>query len=235
MEKQRKHQTKFISFALGGPNQYSGFRWPKLIREWIYSLCILMPLPTISRRLLRIFKCRNQISIKWLRMLLRSKTIFFISKLTLWQNEKGLSMNMDSPLFLSDWFESSYLWIQIKPAELSLASPITRNFKPNFGTKRPRLESAHSNTTWHLRIPLRLAEVCSYIRLSSHYWRTRLAFYRVRMPHPRLDNGSFQRRNLVHFSWTPMPQHENLRHQGSLVLMNTNPVIQITVIGIPDD
>ncbi|WP_026562644.1 group 1 truncated hemoglobin [Bacillus sp. J37] len=24
MEKQRKHQTKFISFALGGPNQYSG-------------------------------------------------------------------------------------------------------------------------------------------------------------------------------------------------------------------
>lgn len=24
MEKQRKHQTKFISFALGGPNQYTG-------------------------------------------------------------------------------------------------------------------------------------------------------------------------------------------------------------------
>ncbi|MEW9700795.1 group 1 truncated hemoglobin [Paenibacillus sp. SI8] len=24
MEKQRKHQTKFISFALGGPNAYSG-------------------------------------------------------------------------------------------------------------------------------------------------------------------------------------------------------------------
>ncbi|MDZ5471378.1 group 1 truncated hemoglobin [Bacillus sp. 31A1R] len=24
MEKQRKHQTKFISFALGGPNQYGG-------------------------------------------------------------------------------------------------------------------------------------------------------------------------------------------------------------------
>src|SRR3954462_14584903 len=24
MEKQKKHQTKFISFALGGPNQYSG-------------------------------------------------------------------------------------------------------------------------------------------------------------------------------------------------------------------
>ena len=24
MEKQREHQTKFISFALGGPNQYSG-------------------------------------------------------------------------------------------------------------------------------------------------------------------------------------------------------------------
>ncbi|MCQ6279646.1 group 1 truncated hemoglobin [Bacillus sp. EB600] len=24
MEKQRSHQTKFISFALGGPNQYSG-------------------------------------------------------------------------------------------------------------------------------------------------------------------------------------------------------------------
>ncbi|WLR52534.1 group 1 truncated hemoglobin [Bacillus tianshenii] len=24
MEKQRQHQTKFISFALGGPNQYSG-------------------------------------------------------------------------------------------------------------------------------------------------------------------------------------------------------------------
>lgn len=24
MEKQRTHQTKFISFALGGPNQYSG-------------------------------------------------------------------------------------------------------------------------------------------------------------------------------------------------------------------
>lgn len=24
MEKQRKHQTKFISYALGGPNQYSG-------------------------------------------------------------------------------------------------------------------------------------------------------------------------------------------------------------------
>jgi len=24
MEKQRKHQAKFISFALGGPNQYSG-------------------------------------------------------------------------------------------------------------------------------------------------------------------------------------------------------------------
>lgn len=24
MEKQRLHQTKFISFALGGPNQYSG-------------------------------------------------------------------------------------------------------------------------------------------------------------------------------------------------------------------
>jgi hemoglobin len=24
MEKQRKHQSKFISFALGGPNQYSG-------------------------------------------------------------------------------------------------------------------------------------------------------------------------------------------------------------------
>jgi hemoglobin len=24
MEKQRAHQTKFISFALGGPNQYSG-------------------------------------------------------------------------------------------------------------------------------------------------------------------------------------------------------------------
>jgi len=24
MEKQRRHQTKFISFALGGPNQYSG-------------------------------------------------------------------------------------------------------------------------------------------------------------------------------------------------------------------
>ena len=24
MEKQRRHQTKFISFALGGPNQYTG-------------------------------------------------------------------------------------------------------------------------------------------------------------------------------------------------------------------
>lgn len=24
MEKQKRHQTKFISFALGGPNQYSG-------------------------------------------------------------------------------------------------------------------------------------------------------------------------------------------------------------------
>ncbi|MFD2615478.1 group I truncated hemoglobin [Paenibacillus gansuensis] len=24
MEKQRRHQTKFISYALGGPNQYSG-------------------------------------------------------------------------------------------------------------------------------------------------------------------------------------------------------------------
>jgi hemoglobin len=24
MEKQRSHQSKFISFALGGPNQYSG-------------------------------------------------------------------------------------------------------------------------------------------------------------------------------------------------------------------
>lgn len=24
MEKQRSHQTKFISYALGGPNQYSG-------------------------------------------------------------------------------------------------------------------------------------------------------------------------------------------------------------------
>lgn len=24
MDKQRKHQTKFISFALGGPNQYTG-------------------------------------------------------------------------------------------------------------------------------------------------------------------------------------------------------------------
>lgn len=24
MEKQRRHQTKFLSFALGGPNQYSG-------------------------------------------------------------------------------------------------------------------------------------------------------------------------------------------------------------------
>jgi hemoglobin len=24
MEKQRKHQTKFISYALGGPNQYTG-------------------------------------------------------------------------------------------------------------------------------------------------------------------------------------------------------------------
>ncbi|WP_053363661.1 group 1 truncated hemoglobin [Bacillus sp. FJAT-27251] len=24
MDKQRRHQTKFISFALGGPNQYSG-------------------------------------------------------------------------------------------------------------------------------------------------------------------------------------------------------------------
>ncbi|MDD9267355.1 group 1 truncated hemoglobin [Paenibacillus sp. GCM10023248] len=29
MEKQRKHQTKFISFALGGPNQYSGLSMAK--------------------------------------------------------------------------------------------------------------------------------------------------------------------------------------------------------------
>jgi hemoglobin len=29
MDKQRKHQTKFISFALGGPNQYSGMSMAK--------------------------------------------------------------------------------------------------------------------------------------------------------------------------------------------------------------
>jgi hemoglobin len=29
MEKQRSHQTKFISFALGGPNQYSGLSMAK--------------------------------------------------------------------------------------------------------------------------------------------------------------------------------------------------------------
>ncbi|WP_166242032.1 group I truncated hemoglobin [Paenibacillus turpanensis] len=29
MEKQRKHQTKFISFALGGPNQYTGLSMAK--------------------------------------------------------------------------------------------------------------------------------------------------------------------------------------------------------------
>lgn len=29
MEKQRRHQTKFISFALGGPNQYSGLSMAK--------------------------------------------------------------------------------------------------------------------------------------------------------------------------------------------------------------
>ncbi|MFC5447807.1 group I truncated hemoglobin [Paenibacillus aestuarii] len=29
MNKQRKHQTKFISFALGGPNQYSGLSMAK--------------------------------------------------------------------------------------------------------------------------------------------------------------------------------------------------------------
>lgn len=29
MEKQRKHQTKFVSFALGGPNQYSGLSMAK--------------------------------------------------------------------------------------------------------------------------------------------------------------------------------------------------------------
>ena len=29
MEKQRKHQTKFFSFALGGPNQYSGLSMAK--------------------------------------------------------------------------------------------------------------------------------------------------------------------------------------------------------------
>ncbi|GGG02860.1 group I truncated hemoglobin [Paenibacillus abyssi] len=29
MEKQRKHQAKFISFALGGPNQYSGLSMAK--------------------------------------------------------------------------------------------------------------------------------------------------------------------------------------------------------------
>ncbi|MET3289179.1 UNVERIFIED_CONTAM: hemoglobin [Brevibacillus sp. OAP136] len=30
MEKQRKHQTKFISFALGGPNQYTGHSMAKV-------------------------------------------------------------------------------------------------------------------------------------------------------------------------------------------------------------
>jgi len=29
MEKQRRHQTKFISFALGGPNQYTGLSMAK--------------------------------------------------------------------------------------------------------------------------------------------------------------------------------------------------------------
>ena len=29
MEKQKRHQTKFISFALGGPNQYSGLSMAK--------------------------------------------------------------------------------------------------------------------------------------------------------------------------------------------------------------
>lgn len=29
MDKQRRHQTKFISFALGGPNQYSGHSMAK--------------------------------------------------------------------------------------------------------------------------------------------------------------------------------------------------------------
>ncbi|MFD0696075.1 group 1 truncated hemoglobin [Paenibacillus sp. GCM10027628] len=29
MEKQRKHQSKFISFALGGPNQYTGLSMSK--------------------------------------------------------------------------------------------------------------------------------------------------------------------------------------------------------------
>ncbi|RXT07044.1 group 1 truncated hemoglobin [Ammoniphilus sp. CFH 90114] len=29
MDKQRKHQTKFISFALGGPNQYTGMSMAK--------------------------------------------------------------------------------------------------------------------------------------------------------------------------------------------------------------
>jgi hemoglobin len=29
MDQQRKHQTKFISFALGGPNQYSGLSMAK--------------------------------------------------------------------------------------------------------------------------------------------------------------------------------------------------------------
>ncbi len=30
MEKQHKHQTKFISFALGGPNQYTGLSMAKI-------------------------------------------------------------------------------------------------------------------------------------------------------------------------------------------------------------
>ncbi|MFG0217209.1 group 1 truncated hemoglobin [Brevibacillus porteri] len=30
MEKQRKHQTKFISYALGGPNQYTGHSMAKV-------------------------------------------------------------------------------------------------------------------------------------------------------------------------------------------------------------
>ncbi|MEJ8547095.1 group 1 truncated hemoglobin [Brevibacillus borstelensis] len=33
MEKQRRHQTKFISFALGGPNQYSGLSMAKAHEE----------------------------------------------------------------------------------------------------------------------------------------------------------------------------------------------------------
>lgn len=64
MEKQRRHQTKFISFALGGPNQYSGQSMAKAHEGMNLHQLILMRLRSISTMRLLILALAKQTSIR---------------------------------------------------------------------------------------------------------------------------------------------------------------------------